>query len=54
MEALGDRDGGMLAGWEKKREGGLRTCAVTMLGLRAMACGSVVRPKILTEQRAVY
>lgn len=53
MEVLGDRDGGMLAGWEKKK-GVLWTCAVINAGLGALACGSVVRLKIITGQRADY
>ena len=55
---LGDRDGGMLAGWEEKKTGGglvstLDVCCDNA-ALRAVACGSVVRSNIITEQRADY
>lgn len=57
MEVLADRDGGMLAGWEKKRGGGLVSTldlCCDNVGLRAVACGAVVRPNIIMEQGVDY
>lgn len=57
MEVLGDREGGMLAEWEKKWGDGLVSTldlCCDNAGLRVVTRSSVVRPNIITEQRLDY